>query len=449
MFNLKSKWVRLSAGFAAGAVLLWASGIAPQAYNLIEGNGTPAPRASTLNFANTASVTWSCTTAAGVTACQATASGGGGGSGGGIVTYSSGAAINPVGTQYVAIGGGGQASATEADVEIGSPSAATISALFVNLDLPPGIGNSIAFTWRKAGSDQTLTCTVSGAVATTCSDTTHSFTVAQGDLIDIKLVTTGSVIVAPGLTIATAYGTSGTAGYLTVQNNGTPLPQEPVLNLINGTNSTYVCADNPGNTSTDCQVNASGGGTQVGPPLTSPNLITFTALNLSPAVITTAVGSITVDNTANSDPIYNVHGELVALSATPWSVVAAFQYLTNNSTGSGLMGGLLLQNAASGNVAIMGPQYGDGGGILYLTNPTSLSAAVGINLGQTRNNLFWFKITDDGTTRNFWYGDGLRWINLRNETHTTNLTPDHTGFGVTGGPAMVACYSFAIYNSII
>jgi hypothetical protein len=134
------------------------------------------------------------------------AGGGGGAGGGGVVTYSSGAAINPVGTQYVAIGGGGQASILESDVRIGAPSAATISDMFVNLDLPPGIGNSIAFTWRKAGSDQTLTCTVSGAVATTCSDTTHSFTVAQGDLIDIKLVTTGSVIVAPGLTIATAYG---------------------------------------------------------------------------------------------------------------------------------------------------------------------------------------------------------------------------------------------------
>ena len=85
MLNLKSKWVRLSAGFATGAVLLWASGIAPQAYNLIEGNGTPAARGSTLNFANTASVTWSCTTTGIVTACSATASGGGG-SGGGSIT---------------------------------------------------------------------------------------------------------------------------------------------------------------------------------------------------------------------------------------------------------------------------------------------------------------------------------------------------------------------------
>lgn len=259
MLDIKNRWVRLSAGFAAATVLLWASGIAPQAYNLIQGNGTPATKGSTLNFNNTPSVTWVCSTTGIVTSCSATASGSGG-SGGGIVTYSSGSAINPAGTQFVAIGGGGQSSTAESDVRIGAPSAATISAMFVNLDLAAGLGNSIAFTWRKAGASQTLTCTISGAVATTCSDTTHSFTVAQGDLIDIQMVTTGTVLVAPGLTIATAYGTTGTAGYLTVENNGSPLPQEPVLNLINGTNTTYACADNPGNTSTDCKVNSSGGG---------------------------------------------------------------------------------------------------------------------------------------------------------------------------------------------
>src|SRR5208337_420450 len=59
--------------------LLCGSGIAPQAYNLIESNGTPVTRGTTLNMSNTASVTWSCTTTGAVTACQATSTGSGGG----------------------------------------------------------------------------------------------------------------------------------------------------------------------------------------------------------------------------------------------------------------------------------------------------------------------------------------------------------------------------------
>ena len=66
---------RVSSGILLAFVLLSGSGIVQQAYNLIEGNGTPATRASTLNFGNTASVTWVCATTTGVTTCQATSSG--------------------------------------------------------------------------------------------------------------------------------------------------------------------------------------------------------------------------------------------------------------------------------------------------------------------------------------------------------------------------------------
>jgi hypothetical protein len=204
----QNKWFKRGALWLAVAGFLWASGIVPQAYNLIQGNGSSAARGTTLNFANTATVTWSCTTTGAVTACSATGSGGGGSAGGGIVTYSNSAAA-PTGTAYIPIGGGGLGAfaSTEANVQVGAPSAATISSLFVTLSAALGTGNSIAVTWRKAGSSQTLTCTISNP-ALTCSDTTHNFTVAQSDLIDIQIVTTGTVVVTPILTIATAYGVS-------------------------------------------------------------------------------------------------------------------------------------------------------------------------------------------------------------------------------------------------
>lgn len=59
------------------AAVLYASGIAPSAYNLIQANGSPAGIGSTLNFANAAGVSWSCSTLGAVTTCTATGSGGG------------------------------------------------------------------------------------------------------------------------------------------------------------------------------------------------------------------------------------------------------------------------------------------------------------------------------------------------------------------------------------
>ena len=461
MLNLKSKWVKLSAGFGAGAVLLWASGIAPQAYNLIEGNGTPAARGSTLNFANTASVTWSCTTTGIVTACSATASGGG--SGGGIVTLAS-AGLLPAGTQYVPIGGGslGAPTTTEAQAQVGAPSAATISSMFVTLSAAPGLSNSIAFTWRKAGASQTLTCTISGAVAVSCSDTTHSFTVAQGDLIDIQLVTTGTIVTSPAplLTIATAYGTTGTAGYLTVQNNGTPLPQEPVLNIINGTNTTAVCADNPGNTSTDCKVNASGGGAGgFIQPLTAPVSANFSQLNFNngTGVVTTQVNNSTpvTSITLNQlDP--NSTQETAAIVknkiAATFTVTVGFSDLSSSNAG---LVGLFLYDGSSNNLfwgyqsqaSLRGPVFSDLAGTFSTDAVGQYSAAVA-------GPLAWFRIQETASARNYLLSsDGINFFQVATESNTAHFTTAQYGWAVqsrSGGPAGtqmgITVYSFTETN---
>jgi hypothetical protein len=145
---------------------------------------------------------------------------GGGGSGGGIVVYS-GSTVAYAGTMYFAVGGGAAVSATEANVQAASPSAATISNLQVQLSAALGVGNSAVFTWRDSGASQPLTCTISGASATSCSDTTHSFNVASGDLIDIQSVVTGTVVVTPTTVISTALGTSG-VGVTSVFGNPGP-----------------------------------------------------------------------------------------------------------------------------------------------------------------------------------------------------------------------------------
>lgn len=72
--------------------------------------------------------------------------------------------------------------ASEADAQISASAAGTMTNLYCNVTTAPGIGNQWVVTLRKAGVSQTLTCTITGA-ATTCNDTTHSFSFAQGDLL--------------------------------------------------------------------------------------------------------------------------------------------------------------------------------------------------------------------------------------------------------------------------
>ena len=140
-------------------------------------------------------------------------SGGGGGAGGGFTTYSSGTAtvtLPAAGTTFFPAGGGGPPNSTEANVQSASP-AATISKFYVHLSANIGTGNTIAFTFRDGGSDQSVTCTISGA-ANTCNDTTHSVTVAAGDIISIKAVTTGTVVITPQIVILFSTGGGGGGG---------------------------------------------------------------------------------------------------------------------------------------------------------------------------------------------------------------------------------------------
>lgn len=134
--------------------------------------------------------------------------GSGGGGGGGVVTYSGPTLSILSGTSFCPIGGGGACSATETNVDIDSSATATVSKLYVQLSAALGVGNSVAVTWRANGASQPLSCTISGAVATSCNDTTHSFTATTGDLLAYQLVFTGTVLVTPTISIMSAFGTS-------------------------------------------------------------------------------------------------------------------------------------------------------------------------------------------------------------------------------------------------
>lgn len=179
-------------------------------------------------------------------------SGGGGGSGSNIATYSAPAVTLPAaGTTFFPPGGGGLPSGTEANIQGASP-VATISSFYVQMSSNIGGGNTIALTFRKGGVDQAVTCTISGA-SNACNDTTHTFGVAAGDLLSIKAVTTGTVIIAPTMVIMYSTGSSGGSSttvhhqfFTGAVHAGTCTGGvTDASGSINGTAATNLCGSNP------------------------------------------------------------------------------------------------------------------------------------------------------------------------------------------------------------
>lgn len=70
--------------------------------------------------------------------------------------------------------------------------ACTVKRLFPRMRVAPGSGNSIAFTFQKNTSDQTLTATIADT-ATVASDTAHTFDAAAGDSLQVKQVVSASI----------------------------------------------------------------------------------------------------------------------------------------------------------------------------------------------------------------------------------------------------------------
>ena len=174
----------------------------------------------------------------------------------GITVYSGLAGIALTGTAYFPAGGGSNASTAETAVQAKINAATTFSNFGAQLSTALGGsgGNSVALTFRKNTTGQALTCTITDP-AVTCSDVTHSFTVAAGDLVDIQAVFTGTIAAAPIFTFATQAGIavtgpagptgpSGPAGGGVSSGTFASLPAAPCTsgNLYQFTDSPYMNA---------------------------------------------------------------------------------------------------------------------------------------------------------------------------------------------------------------
>lgn len=233
---------------------------------------------------------------------------GSGGSGGGVVTYSGPALSVLTGTSFCPIGGGGSCSTTETNVDIDSSAAATVSNMYVQLSAALGLGNSVVITWRDNAANKSVTCTISGASATSCNDTIHSFNVANGDLLDYQLVFSGTIVVTPTVTIMSAFGTSnigitsvfgntgptvGATGDINVTGRVIGINSVPLctgFTPTNGQNLQYTTASSPNPCYTAATGSASGGLTKLGQALMTSSTACSSTGSLT---VTCAAGSIT------------------------------------------------------------------------------------------------------------------------------------------------------------
>lgn len=92
--------------------------------------------------------------------------------------------------QFLRISGANGPTATLVNTQQPAAHAGTISGLTVQIGAAIAAASSVTFTLQKNGVSTALTCVVAASTAT-CSDLTHSVTVAQGDLLNFVVNVTG------------------------------------------------------------------------------------------------------------------------------------------------------------------------------------------------------------------------------------------------------------------
>lgn len=103
------------------------------------------------------------------------------------------------------------AQATEADAQGVAPVAFMMKKLRVRVNTAPGSGKSWAFTGRKAGASQALTCSIADS-ATTGSDASNSFSVAAGDVLGTLIAPTSTPAALSNLSVSYVAYTGAAAG---------------------------------------------------------------------------------------------------------------------------------------------------------------------------------------------------------------------------------------------
>lgn len=95
-------------------------------------------------------------------------------------------------TSYI---GAAHGSSLEADVYVLIGARRVVAKLYVACVAAPGAGQSFTYTLRKNGADTAVTAAITGTSQWAAIDASHPITLADGDQIDVKLVTTAGAAV--------------------------------------------------------------------------------------------------------------------------------------------------------------------------------------------------------------------------------------------------------------
>lgn len=136
-----------------------------------------------------------------------------------------------------------------------------------------GSGQTVTFTARDNVTSQTLTCPINSG-ASTCNDTTHTFAIAQSDLLDMQIVLSASTSTQTG-----HYGMVIAMNTATPAATNTPTPTSTVTRTPTITNT-------PTSTSTITQTS-----TITNTPTNTPTI------TLTPTITNTPTSTFTITNT--------------------------------------------------------------------------------------------------------------------------------------------------------
>lgn len=251
-----------------------------------------------------------------------------------------------------------------------------------------------------------------------------------------------------------ATGATGvSANYQTVQNNGTPLTQRPIINFT----TNVTCTDDAGNTRTNCAASSSGGGITVSPPyLTDGSGNFWVGPTFRPATIPAGgftwvnqgTGTETSDNGAlvladvGHGGSYNLILRVQSIGSntilqTANSCLTGFIDTTSSTFGN--CGIAFRESATNKIMALWWGINGGGNGsfeVNFWSDPTTFGSELVNNLtspATSFSSVMWSELIYDGTNISFLLCGALGVSNctlIWKESKTAHFTtaPDQWGF---------------------
>jgi hypothetical protein len=372
----------------------------------------------------------------------------GGSAGGGPVTFSTLSLVLSGGTTpiYVPLGGGGLGSTTETDVQMRVHAVTTFSNVCTSLSVAPGGGNSLTIQMRDNAANTGITMTISGASVSAC-DSTHTFTNAADDLLDVSLVPSGVIaLFTPDVNI---YGQAGSISAGAVnpgtafqmaqyQSSGSTLSPVSIPNCVDSggnhvnfasATGVFTCGTSGGGGSTVsfAQPYATDGTLFYGPIFTVVKPLDTTWINQNGATRTTTNGSVFVSLPTTVSGTDNITCRSLVNASSPYTItlgaLAAFVLSTNGSSVFAMAGdsgsGKLLLNGFS---SFGSSTQGFGSYIAHATSPTvNLVSAQAVS-APIATGPFWYRIHDDGANIQYLIShDGINFVQVFTEADNAFL----------------------------